>query len=87
MTDKDPYQAWLSKRRAIDASAGFSARVMRRILLAESAQREPKVASKILQSWLKWVSARPLIQSALVIAGVLLGVARFAAIFQVILSF
>ena len=59
---------------------------MDRISLYEQKQRETKPGWE-MSRWLEWVSLKPLMQTALIIVGLLVGAARLIASLQIILSF
>ena len=88
MDKNDPYESWLEKSRDIEVSPDFSREVMARISGyeqkgSEGAARKPD----LLHGWLEWVSLHPLVQTALIVAGLLFGVARLVTSLQIILSF
>ena len=88
MNNDDPYESWLEKSRDIEVSPDFSQEVMARISdfereRGEGATRKPDP----LHGWLEWVSLHPVVQTALIVAGLFLGVARLIVSLQIILSF
>ena len=85
MNNNDPYASWLEKRRIIEPSPEFTKNVLTQISLAAQKKSEAKPGWQLAR-WLEWISLRPLIQAALVIVGFVAGMARLAAIFQIILS-
>jgi hypothetical protein len=86
MNKNDSYQSWLEKRRSTEISREFSKDVIDRISLYEQKQRETKPGWEMAR-WLEWVSLTPLMQTALIIAGIVVGAARWIAALQIILSF
>jgi hypothetical protein len=88
MNNEDLYQSWLEKSRNIEVSPDFSHEVMARISgyeheRGEGAARKPD----LLHGWLELVSLHPVVQTVLIVAGLLLGVARLVVSLQIILSF
>lgn len=91
MNSNDPYQSWLEKSRNIEVSPDFSREVMARISRyeherGERTARKPDLLPEWLD-WLDWISLHPVVQTALIVAGFLLGVARLIGSLQMILSF
>jgi hypothetical protein len=88
MNNNDPYRSWLEKSRNIEISQDFSREVMARISGYEHARGEGTTRKPdLLPWWLEWVSLHPVVQTALIVAGLLLGVARLVVSLQIILSF
>lgn len=84
----DPYQAWLEKSRNIEVSPGFSRGVMARISGCENERGEESMRKRdLLRGWLEWISLHPVVQTALIATGLILGVARWVLSSQIILSF
>ena len=89
MNENDPYAAWLNQRRAVEPSPEFAQKVLAQIALAPQKQRAPRPVwpwDRWLEWILDWISLRPLLQAALLVIGLVAGMARLAAIFQIILS-
>jgi hypothetical protein len=80
MNDIDAYQSWLEKRRSLESSPEFPKNVAGRIALYEQKRRE------ILRRWLDWVSLRPLAQTAIIAAGLLMSAVRLMATLRILLS-
>jgi hypothetical protein len=88
MNNNDPYQSWLEKNRNIEVSPDFSCEVMSRIYRYEQERGEGTARKPdLLHGWLEWISLHPAARAALIVAGLLLGVARLIASLQIILSF
>jgi hypothetical protein len=88
MNNNDPYQSWLEKSRNIELSPDFSREVMARISVYEHERGEGTTRKPdLLHWWLEWVSLHPVVQTALIVVGFLLGVARLVVSSQIILSF
>jgi hypothetical protein len=88
MNNNDPYQSWLEKSRNIEVSPDFSHEVMVRISGSEHVRGDgPTRKPDLLHRWLEWVSLHPVVQAALIVASLLLGLARLVVSLQVILSF
>jgi hypothetical protein len=87
MNNNDPYESWLEKSRDIEVSLNFSREVMARISDYEHETSEETRKPDLLHRWLEWVSLHPVVQTALIVAGLLLGVARLVVSLQFILSF
>jgi len=87
MNDNDPYQSWLEKSRNIEVSPDFSREVMARISGYEHERGEEATGKPgLLRGWLEWISLHPVAQTVLIVAGLLLGVARLVASLEFILS-
>ena len=88
MNNDDPYESWLEKSRDIEVSPDFSCEVMSRIYRYEQERGEGTARKPdLLHGWLEWISLHPVVQTALIVAGLFLGVARLIVSLQIILSF
>jgi len=88
MNNNDPYQSWLEKSRNIEVSPDFSREVMARISGYEHERGEGRARKPdVLHGWIEWVSLHPVVQTILIVAGFLFGVARLVISLQIILSF
>ena len=85
MNKNNSYQSWLEKRRSTELSQEFSKDVLARISLYEQ-QRASKPGWDMAR-WLEWISMRPVVQTALILAGLVLGAARWLAALEIIFSF
>ena len=83
MNKNDAYQSWLEKRKSTDVSSEFPKNVLVRISLYE----KQRAARWDMARWLEWISLRPVLQTALIIAGLVLGAARWLAALNIIFSF
>ena len=93
MNSNDPYQSWLEKRRNIEVSSDFSREVMARISDYEHQRGIPgrEQKTELVWVWLgglvEWISLHPVVQTALIATGLLLGAARWVLSSQIILSY
>jgi|GEM_PF-3444957 len=88
MNSNHPYESWLEKRRKTEVSPDFSREVMLRISDYEHQRAEKRMRTQdLLRGFFEWISLHPFVQTALIVVGLFLGVARWVLSSQMILSF
>ena len=87
MNNNNSYQSWLENGRDIELSPEFSKNVLQQISLYERKRRATRPAWEVAWGWVEWISVRPLVRTAVILAGLIAGAARLLATLQIILSF
>jgi hypothetical protein len=88
MNDNDIYQSWVESRRNSASASNLSEKVVAQILQDQRARRAKQQKRKwAIDRWLEWISLRPLMQTAMILAACVAGALRLVWILQIVFPF